>query len=1122
MPQNNKIYSFDIFDTLITRKVATPLGVFGLMQEHLKNDSNYSEFSEHVKNNFALIRNKTELWVRENTCINKPDFKDVSFDEIYDAIQINEGLNDEEIVKLKSLEIEIEKSVIVPIYENINLLKRYIRQGAQVFLISDMYFSVELIRMLLKNIDSIFNDIEIYVSSELRITKNCGEMYELIKNKKRISYRNWVHYDDNVHNINIARTLGIDGILFNIPKLPLLLERFLIYEPFNVTIQLICGASRLVCINNKGNNVKRRFGACFTGPILYLYVSWVLDKVKSSNIKNLYFVARDGYIPMLIAKKIVSILNLDINIHYIYGSRKAWRIPTKKNISKFIEICFKEFRNDLSLNYISKLLNIKSDILARFININNYDQILRDNQLWILKQAILNDNNLINYLLEDNKAKKDILIKYLKQEIDFNAGSFAFVEINGSGRTQDFLYDIVKDITNSKFTTFFFHLNSDALYKYKSSNKISFCPTLGKTIYLELLCFANHGTTIGYKQLGEKIIPVFKNLDKKQYKKWNYDEYINGILEFTENITNTIFLKHVPISSLDLYYKYYYYLIYEMDLETANIIGSIPFYRPQSIGEDGRNVEVASPYTWKDLIRMFINGERKKEFEYISLIRTGERNRKIIQFIERNKNFKSMLQSFLSVRNEYNESKIHKVITVLGLKFKFNIKNVNILQDLHSIIILLNFLLRKKKKENLSKIEKIKFITFREPLIKGGGGGQGAALSMNKAILPPLHAGIPIEYIFEIPNKYSIKDRNIGANIEFSGIEFAISECKNDKNTIYITHEEATAFGLWLMGKNYIMFSHIQGARVEESKNFGYKFSKVSEFIIKFCEGLAMKKAFEVCFPSIGAYRYYINSPYAGAREKDFKLGPIVYNTLWANNKMEQYKDIVYDPNYITILSSGSLTLAKGVDRTLNLVEELLKQLKGCRKIRHIFIGEGVMSNYVNEKLERLAQKYHNFSYIRINRCSEGQMPYLQSICDLFIVLHRIAIFDLATLEVMSKGKAIVLSDVGGNPEFNVENNIIMWNEEEENYTEVAHKILNSNLKSLGEKNFKVYEKYFGKLPYIKSYNNLLNNFCNTVLNQNKLNNSTKAKTLVTVERERERERERVIPLSDCCLKQAA
>ena len=50
------LYSFDIFDTLITRTTATPCGIFSIMEKHLLQDSEYANFPEIVKQNFFIIR----------------------------------------------------------------------------------------------------------------------------------------------------------------------------------------------------------------------------------------------------------------------------------------------------------------------------------------------------------------------------------------------------------------------------------------------------------------------------------------------------------------------------------------------------------------------------------------------------------------------------------------------------------------------------------------------------------------------------------------------------------------------------------------------------------------------------------------------------------------------------------------------------------------------------------------------------------------------------------------------------------------------------------------------------------------------------------------------------------
>ena len=92
-------------------------------------------------------------------------------------------------------------------------------------------------------------------------------------------------------------------------------------------------------------------------------------------------------------------------------------------------------------------------------------------------------------------------------------------------------------------------------------------------------------------------------------------------------------------------------------------------------------------------------------------------------------------------------------------------------------------------------------------------------------------------------------------------------------------------------------------------------------------------------------------------------------------------------------------------------------------------------------------------------------------------MLHRLSIFDLATLEAMSQSSAIVLSDVGGNIDFNVENNVILVSPV--NYMAAAIKLANSNVKELKALNYKVFSNYFSPNNFKLYYEKLLNNITN-------------------------------------------
>ena len=381
-------------------------------------------------------------------------------------------------------------------------------------------------------------------------------------------------------------------------------------------------------------------------------------------------------------------------------------------------------------------------------------------------------------------------------------------------------------------------------------------------------------------------------------------------------------------------------------------------------------------------------------------------------------------------------------------------------------------LLFQKKKKLIPKNPKtVHFITFRKFFPHAGAGGGGAVQSANKVIFGDKLEEYNLKFSFTTDDEFK-ENRNNDLWDLFSAIEFVKEKTKNDTaDTVYITHDYGSAFGLYLLGKKYALISHIQGSRVEEKINFGEKFSFVSKKVIQYVEKTAMKNAYCVCYPSNGAYEYFCRSKLKTISKKEFKKGDVLYNTLYYIPKEEKIENIEKNTDYLTFLSVGQFTVAKGMDRHPKFFEELLKTTE--KKIRYIMVGRGPLEQEIIRSLDNLRKTYKNFHFIHIQGCTYSQIQYLQSISDIYLMLHRISIFDLATLEVMKKGKCIILSNVGGNKEFDKDNNILFF---ENDFSQTVQDLQKVNINEIGEKNKKVYERYFSPENFKNSYLKLIEN----------------------------------------------
>ena len=168
---------------------------------------------------------------------------------------------------------------------------------------------------------------------------------------------------------------------------------------------------------------------------------------------------------------------------------------------------------------------------------------------------------------------------------------------------------------------------------------------------------------------------------------------------------------------------------------------------------------------------------------------------------------------------------------------------------------------------------------------------------------------------------------------------------------------------------------------------------------------------------------------------------------MYAYPAPEKVEGVDKSDGYTTFLSIGQLTHAKGLDQHPRFFSHLLKVTD--RKIRYIFVGVGILEGAILPHLDELKAKYSHFDYVHIPKCSYPRIQYLQDISDVYLMLHRISIFDLATLEVMRKSKAVILSNVGGNPEFNQNNNIILADSPKE----ATEQFLSADLKTIGQEN---------------------------------------------------------------------
>lgn len=416
-----KYYSFDMFDTLITRLINKPSDLFSIIEE------------EYNIPNFKNKRIEAERIARINS-----KYEDITIDSIYDELKIiDSSINVREVEKIEK-ELEIKICVI-----NKNFINTYYNlkeSGKKIIIITDMYLDSDTIKKILsKNHISYY---KLYLSSEIKKAKYTGLLYRHVLDDLNIMPNQIIHYGDNKTSDFInAKKMGIKAVLVNnkwdtnlsIYDIKEKDYRYLSMEKFiNYNIK--------DKFSDQTYNYYYKTGYQTLGPLLYGYCIWLNENLNKNNIKKAFFLSRDGKI----IKKAFDILFPDFDTCYMFASRRGLIVPN---------LCLhEELKNPTYLkNFYMKDKNIKMGILIKMVGLEDADIIpilkkynfdLTDEIDLINPQFKSFYNEIYPLIIENSKNEYNELIKYLK-EINFY-GNVGVIDIGWYGNLQYALENVIK------------------------------------------------------------------------------------------------------------------------------------------------------------------------------------------------------------------------------------------------------------------------------------------------------------------------------------------------------------------------------------------------------------------------------------------------------------------------------------------------------------------------------------------------------------------------------------------------------------------------------------------------------------------------------------------------------
>ncbi|MDX3901023.1 MAG: glycosyltransferase [Sphingobium sp.] len=283
------IVSFDIFDTLITRRLSNPSTVFDVVEHR------------HSSNQAAVLGLFDERMRVAGAVLAKQQGKrdDVDIDEIY---------QDMPFFRNSQIEKAVEIDVVVPHPLGFRLYDYALKAGKHVIIVSDMYLDEDTIVAMMGRC-GITQWNKLFLSSKMGLKKDTGRLFQKVveyAGGAGIDACRMLHIGDNWEgDVHKAKAAGLKAIrfvpLYDKPhrRFPIAPEQALkLSQIGRIWNDFTTQATKLWKEKNRGivDDFYMTLGFELSGPLAAMMAMYVRSQADKLGISKIVFMARDGRI----------------------------------------------------------------------------------------------------------------------------------------------------------------------------------------------------------------------------------------------------------------------------------------------------------------------------------------------------------------------------------------------------------------------------------------------------------------------------------------------------------------------------------------------------------------------------------------------------------------------------------------------------------------------------------------------------------------------------------------------------------------------------------------------------------------------------------------------------------
>jgi FMN phosphatase YigB (HAD superfamily) len=542
IPPGVRLLSFDVFDTLIIRRLHPSLVIRGSAREVARRLEQRGRGGlrdplglRGPAHDLIAARNEAAGWDREAAL---PDTLATWIKLVGEGVDGASGheADDQELAReIEEFEVENEILACAPNEPLARWIERMRAAGYRTVFCSDMYLGERNISTMLARYGLRHLFDAGYVSATCGYLKRTGRLFERLVEGERVAPHEVLHVGDDPKADDAGAVgAGCWSVLVQDRdhRRRQAVSRFDndAYEQDPGWAGVIAaGYSRTLPFEA---TEEERLGYQLLGPLFAAHVHKVAETCRDSGVRHVYFLAREGHVLKTMFDELTPLVWPNGGApasSYLYVSRLTALLAAAKRYG-LAELSAALVNHPFpTVRTVLGPFGLPEDALRRTAARHGISEI--DAALppffreWAPFQRLLDDPEVVETLDRLNRRYRVLLEQYLRQHRFFDGGVVALVDIGWGGQTQDHLRRAFGDVEGFPTllglyagTQRFAHwreaarshlrglLAEEPAHGWHASSLFYFTPSL------ETVLRAPHGTTVDYRQNGDgRVEPVFRS-----------------------------------------------------------------------------------------------------------------------------------------------------------------------------------------------------------------------------------------------------------------------------------------------------------------------------------------------------------------------------------------------------------------------------------------------------------------------------------------------------------------------------------------------------------------------------------------------------------------------------------